>query len=292
MDTPKTLPFHVWDVFTDTPFTGNPLAIVDLTDGGVTLATRQMQTLARQFNLSETIFLMPPRDPAHTVRARIFFPTAEIPFAGHPTVGAALFLSARGTSGDIVIEEEAGNVPVTVAQGRAQFTAPVLPAAHGRTLDPPLCARACGLGTEDIGPHAPGSFAAGPAFAYIPVADRDALRRARPVQPHWDELMAAAGVDSGFLYDPDLNARMFSPTAGIPEDPATGSACAILAAQLLANTALDDGVTTLSVRQGEDMGRPSAIALEVEVADGRLAAVRVAGGAVWVMSGEVRIPAP
>ena len=290
MDAPDALPFHIWDVFTDTPFAGNPLAIVDLTDGAEALSTAQMQILARQFNLSETIVLMPPADPAHTARARIFFPTAEIPFAGHPTVGAALYLAARDGLSDLVLEEEAGLVPVTVAQGRAEFTAPVLPARHAAAPDTGLCARACGLGVDDIGPHRPGAFAGGPAFAYVPVVSRAALARARPVQPHWDALMEAAGVDSAFLYDPDLNARMFSPTAGIPEDPATGSACAILTAQLLANGALPDGTTTLPVRQGDDMGRPSSIHLTAEVRDGVLQAVRVAGGAVPVASGRIRWP--
>ncbi|MGB3555149.1 MAG: PhzF family phenazine biosynthesis protein [Jannaschia sp.] len=281
-----TLPFHVWDVFTDTPFTGNPLAIVE-TDGS--LMSAQMQIIARQFNLSETIFLMPPRDSANTARARIFFPTAEIPFAGHPTIGAALFLARRNGHRDIVLEEEAGNVPVSIADGTATFTTPVLPKRHGGVLEAELCAAALGLKPSDIGPHWPGAFAGGPAFAYIPVRDRATLSRAGPQEPAWSRLMAAADVDSAWLYDPDFNARMFSPTAGIPEDPATGSACAILAAQLLANGALTDGKTRLSIRQGEDMGRLSRIGFEAEVAGNAIRAIRILGQAVPVAEGRIRI---
>jgi trans-2,3-dihydro-3-hydroxyanthranilate isomerase len=281
------LPFQVWDVFTDTPFAGNPLAIVE-TDGDLSAA--QMRRLARQFNLSETIFLMPPRDRANTARARIFFPTAEIPFAGHPTVGAALFLAGRHGLEQVVLEEEAGLVPVTIDGEMAQFTAPLLPRAHGGPVDPALCAEAVGLAPGDIGPHRPGAFEGGPAFVYLPVRSRAALSAARPSEPGWSRLMAVCGVDAAWLYDPDLNARMFSPGAGIPEDPATGSAAAILAAQLLANGALPNGTTRRTVIQGEDMGRRSVIGFEADVADGALAAIRVAGRAVPVAEGRIRIP--
>ncbi|WP_179379018.1 PhzF family phenazine biosynthesis protein [Jannaschia marina] len=281
------LAFHVWDVFTDTAFTGNPLAIVE-TDGS--LATAQMQTLAREFNLSETIFLMPPHDPLHTARTRIFFPTAEIPFAGHPTIGAALFLAGREGLDRVVLEEEAGLVPVEIDGTTAQFTAPVLPAAHGGPVGRALCAEALGLSEEMIGPHVPGAFAGGPAFVYIPVRDRETLARARPMEPAWTALMESAGVDSAWLYDPDLNARMFSPTAGIPEDPATGSASAILAAQLLANGALPDGQSRHVIRQGEDMGRASVITMEARADDGAIAEVRIGGTAVPVSRGTIRVP--
>ncbi|WP_299646160.1 PhzF family phenazine biosynthesis protein [uncultured Jannaschia sp.] len=283
------LRFHVWDVFTDTPFAGNPLAIVEAAGD---LTTGQMQVLARQFNLSETIFLMPPRDPAHTARARIFFPTAEIPFAGHPTIGAALFLARRDGHAEVVLEEEAGRVPVRIDGDRAQFTAPVLPAPHGGPVDAALAAEALGLSVDAIGPHAPAAFTGGPAFLYVPVRDRDRLARARPQEPAWTGLVTRMGVTGAFLYDPDLNARMFAPTAGIPEDPATGAASAILAAQLLANDALPEGTTRRTIRQGEDMGRPSEIGFEADVAEGRITAIRISGNAVPVAEGRIRVPPP
>lgn len=302
------LTFHTCDVFTDRAFAGNPLAIVL---GADDLSVAQMQTLAREFNLSETIFVQRPANPAHTARVRIFFPTAEIPFAGHPTIGCAIHLAtAEAGQGDfhseITLEEEAGLVPVQVwrrgAETRAEFTAPVVP--HGVTdapdlaaaLDPDRLSGALGLDPAEIGfgAHRPGLWQGGPRFLYAPVASLAALGRARPIQPIWSEQMLAAGVDSIYLYTAgegcDYRARMFSPTAGIAEDPATGSASAILAAQLLASGALDPGTTRLTLQQGVEMGRPSAIGLTVERDGPALIRVRVSGSAVPVSSGTIRVP--
>lgn len=298
-----TLPFHVYDVFTDRPFSGNPLAIVESADG---LSTAQMQAIARQFNLSETIFVMAPRDPRHSARVRIFFPTAEIPFAGHPTLGCAVHL-ARSCMTDetattrIVLEEEAGLVPVdlTRADGVTQgwFTAPVVPHPASGDVPVQLAADALGLSTDSIGfgTHRPGVWQGGPSFAYLPVSGLDALARARPREPHWSSLMARARVDSLYLYaidtrGADFRARMFSPTAGIPEDPATGSATAILAAQLLASGALAEGETELRLTQGVEMGRASRLGLRISVTNGELTQVRVGGSAVPVAQGYIRPP--
>jgi len=287
------LRFHVYDVFTHTPFTGNPLAIVE---GADTLTTAQMQTLARQFNLSETLFVQPPDNPSHTAKVRIFFPTAEIPFAGHPTIGCALHL-AGDTETRITLEEQAGLVPVTITRDGptpvAEFTAPRLPVRHADTPPHAMIAAALGLTPRDIGPHAPGVWEGGPPFLYVPVTTPAALAAARPHEPAWSDLMRAARVDSAYLYTPaaeGYRARMFSPTAGIPEDPATGSASAILAAQLLANGALPEGCTTIPLRQGVEMGRPSDIRLTAEVTAGTLTAIRIAGRAVRIAQGSVRIP--
>lgn len=295
------LRFHVYDVFTDTAFGGNPLAIVE--DAG-DLDDAQMQTLSRQFNLSETIFILPPSDPAHTAAVRIFTPTAELPFAGHPTIGCALHLAGDSAT-RVTLEERAGLVPVTIARdGRtavAEFTAPRLPQPVGTAPDRAVIAAAIGLPETALGPHAPGAFEGGPAFVYAQLADLDALGRATPAQPAWGAMIAAAGIDDSgrspvglYLYtdgtDADLQARMFAPDDGIAEDPATGSATAILAAQLLANGALSDGATTLHLAQGVEMGRPSRLRLSVEIAQGRLTEIRVAGSAVPVAKGEIRRP--
>jgi trans-2,3-dihydro-3-hydroxyanthranilate isomerase len=279
------LEFHTSDVFTDRAFAGNPLAIVL---GADALTPAQMQTLAREFNLSETIFVQAPVNPAHTARVRIFFPTAEIPFAGHPTIGCAIHLAQAMATGDfdrrLVLEEEAGLVPVCVRrQGntvRAEFVAPVIPHAVtdapdlARALDPARLAAALGL--------------------YAPVASLDALALARPIEPAWSDQMRAAGVDAIYLYaqgaTSDYQARMFSPTAGIPEDPATGSASALLAAQLLASGVLDDGETALTLHQGVEIGRPSVIGLTAVVTAGHLSEVRIAGSAVPVSQGRIRVP--
>lgn len=302
------LRFHTCDVFTDRPFHGNPLAIVLDADG---LSPAQMQTIAREFNLSETIFVQAPMNPAHTARVRIFFPTAEIPFAGHPTIGCAIHLAEAMAQGDfdqtLVLEEEAGLVPVRVwrRDGRtmAEFVAPVVPHAvtdamdHSAALDPARLSVALGLDRANIGfgAHAPGLWQGGPRFLYVPVANLDSLARARPIEPAWSAQMQAGGVDSIYLYTPgvdcDYRARMFSPTAGIPEDPATGSASALLAAQLLAAGALPAGETRLTLHQGVEMGRPSVIGLTACVSDNALTQVRIAGTAVPVSDGRIRSPA-
>ncbi len=290
--------FHTLDVFTETPFAGNPLAVVQ--EAGA-LSPAQMQTIAREFTLSETIFVMGPRAPAHTARVRIFFPTAEIPFAGHPTIGCAILLAETAhPAGDfattITLEEEAGLVPVAVTRkgGRitAELTAPVLPFAAGDTPDTALLAAALGLTPENIGPHRPGTFEGGPRFLYIPLRSLDALAAARPCEPHWSRALAQAGVDGAYLYTAaaDFRARMFSPGAGIPEDPATGSASAILAAQLLANGALAEGTTALTLHQGVEMGRPSTLRMTAEVTQGALTRVRIAGSAVRIGEGHLRLP--
>ncbi|MBA3908434.1 MAG: PhzF family phenazine biosynthesis protein [Rhodobacter sp.] len=298
------LTFHTCDVFTDRRFSGNPLAIVLGADG---LATPQMQTIAREFNLSETIFVQTPANPAHTARVRIFFPTAEIPFAGHPTIGCAIHLALAEAGsgdfdGDLVLEEEAGLVRVRVwrreKEIRAEFVAPVVPhAVTGAVLAPPKrIAEALGLRPGDIGfgGHHPGLWQGGPRFLFVPVATLDGLARARPIEPAWSEVIGAAGVDSMYLYATGtgcaFQARMFSPTAGIPEDPATGSASAILAAQLLAAGVLPEGKTQLMLHQGVEMGRPSQISLTTSVSGGQLTEVRIAGGAVPVSEGQIHPP--
>ena len=298
------LPFVTCDVFTDRPFAGNPLAIVE--EAGA-LSTAQMQTIAREFNLSETIFVMPPRDPAHTARVRIFFPTAEIPFAGHPTIGCAIHLALKSAppgdfSTTITLEEEAGLVPVRVIRAgehiSAELTAPVIPFATDVSVPPKeMLAGMLGLAASDIGfdRHLPGVFEGGPRFLYVPVGDAAALSRARVSEPQWSQAMQMAKVDSAYLYTPfdgGFSARMFSPTAGIPEDPATGSASAILAAQLLAAEVLSPGTTEISLRQGHDMGRPSQISVSIDYDGSALTAVRVADSMVPISTGQIAIPAP
>jgi trans-2,3-dihydro-3-hydroxyanthranilate isomerase len=183
----------------------------------------------------------------------------------------------------------------------AEFTAPRLPAPIGTVPRRATLAAAIGLTGADLGPHAPGAFEGGPAFLFAQVATRDALARARAVEPGWSALLEEAGIDDTgrspvglYIYAPDdaadLRARMFAPHDGIAEDPATGSATAILAAQLLANGALGEGTTTLALRQGVEMGRPSDLRLTVEVAEGTLARIRVAGSARAVSEGRTRIP--
>jgi trans-2,3-dihydro-3-hydroxyanthranilate isomerase len=294
------LPFTTVDVFTDRRFAGNPLAIVEKADD---LDGETMQAIAREFNLSETIFVQQPDSAEHTARVRIFFPTAEIPFAGHPTIGCAIHLAQKANPGTedfdtlIKLEEAAGLVPVKVrrigGKVEAQFTAPVIPQAHGGEIPTtPLAAAAVDLNRDDISfdLHQIGLWAGGPAFLFIPVGSRDALSRSSPREPEWSAMTRAARVNGAYLYCPgndagEFHARMFAPASGIPEDPATGSASALLAAQLREAGVLKEGLNAFRLRQGYDMGRPSDIGLEVDLQDNAVSAVRISGSSVPVSSG-------
>lgn len=296
------LPFATCDVFTDTPYAGNPLAIVE---GADALTTEQMQAIAREFNLSETIFVQAPDDPGHSARVRIFFPTAEIPFAGHPTIGCAIHLARRRNAGPdwddrITLEEVAGLVPVTVTcrEGRirAEFTAPQLPTPMGGDTSAELIGPALGLSAGQVGygHHVPRVWKAGPDFLFVPLAGPHALAAAKPTGAAWTELSRNTN-ESVFLYTPagdgSFRTRMFAPDHGVPEDPATGSASAIFAAQLLAGGDLaPEGTTTFRLIQGVEMGRPSDIGLSVDCTGGKITAIRIAGGAVPIMSGQVLVP--
>ena len=300
------LTFHTYDVFTARKFCGNPLAIVEDADD---LTTAQMQMICREFNLSETIFIMRPADKANTARVRIFFPGGEMPFAGHPTVGCAIFLAEKknkpGCAFETMIrlEEVAGLVPVKVTRigdvPRAQFTAPIVPfVADVVQPKPETVALALGLDASDIGfgNHVPRVHQGGPRCLHVPLASLAAVARAAPREPHWSALIKPLGTDMAYVYavggdnpKTQFRARMFMPTGGIPEDPATGAATALLAAQLLGAEALKDGTHRWQIEQGYEMGRPSDLFLEADVAGAKLGAVRVAGQAVQIMSGVLDI---
>ncbi len=301
------LTFYTLDVFTNRRFGGNPLAVVLDADN---LSTEQMQTITREFNLSETIFVMKPENPANAAKVRIFFPGGEMPFAGHPTVGCAVLLAEMKYKAgcsfetEIRLEENAGLVPVKVSRigdhPRAQFTAPVVP-FHTDVPSPfhEDVARSLNISPDEIGfdGHDLAVLEGGPRFFYVPVNSRAALEKSKVIEPHWSALIRPmGGVDLAYVYtrggdDPksSFRGRAFAPTGGIPEDPATGSATALLAAQLLKAEALKDGTHKWQLEQGYEMGRPSDLFLEAEVNQGKLVAVRVAGQAVRVMQGTLEI---
>jgi trans-2,3-dihydro-3-hydroxyanthranilate isomerase len=300
------LQFHTLDVFTGQRFSGNPLAAVMESDG---LTDAQMLAITREFNLSETIFIQSAADKANTAKVRIFCPGGEMPFAGHPTLGCAVLLAELkfkpGCSfeTEIRLEEVAGLVPVKVARigeiSSGMFTAPVVPfAVKGSLPTPEAAAAALGLVADEIGleGHHPGIFRGGPTFLYIPVASRKAISAARVIEPHWSEITKAAGVDNTYLYtkggdDPatSFRARMFAPAAGIYEDPATGSATAILSAQLLGSKALREGTNRFKLEQGYEMGRASELTLEADVKAEKITAIRVGGSAVRVSEGTISV---
>ena len=290
--------FFVYDVFTDTAYAGNPLAIVE---DAAALSTAQMQAIAREFNLSETIFLTAARG-APSMPVRIFTPAHEMPFAGHPTIGCAVHLATHGVQGDIdtviQLEELAGPVPVKVRRSggavQAEFQAPVIPGTEPLDCSPEAIAGALGLPAEALGAHTPHITTGGHPFIHVQVRDRAALSASKIIGPAFQILADGAGTGSIYVYAPgdevDLEARMFAPLGGIGEDPATGSATALLAAQLLANGALAEGETVLKLCQGRDMGRKSDLSLRVIVQGGALAAVHVGGSAVPVSSGQIAPP--
>ena len=298
--------FHTLDVFTNEPLTGNPLAVVLDSDG---LDTARMQAVAREFNLSETVFVFAPRDPVNTAHIRIFTPAQELPFAGHPTVGAAILLAelrapeilAREDI-SVVLEEEVGPVTCTVrhlkgAAARASFGIPRLP-EPGPAIGPPdAIAAALGLNVADIGlaGHDPTVFTAGVPFAFVPVAGRGAIGRAKPVTAHWQTAFGGGRL-SAYLYcnEPEgkahhWRARMFGPEFGIVEDPATGSAAAAFAGVVMAYDKPADGDHTLIIEQGFEMGRPSLITLGLDVSGGKLTSASIGGHAVMVAQGFIDV---
>ena len=293
------------DVFTTAPFSGNPLAVV-LDAGGLSAA--QMQAVAREFNYSETTFVLPPEDPAHTARVRIFTPDREVPFAGHPNVGTAFVLARQRRAGrticdDVVFEEKAGLVPIRVLRGAgeavgAELTAPE-PFRRGADIDPALVAAAVSLPVGEVatGRHVPTVASVGLPFLLAELRSRDALRRIRPDPAALAEAFRLAGVTGLHLYtaetEPgdapggtcDLSARMVCRMPMVVEDPATGSANCALVALLAQLDPQPDTTTQLTVAQGVDMGRPSLLHAQARKAEGAIGAVTVGGRCVEVMEG-------
>jgi trans-2,3-dihydro-3-hydroxyanthranilate isomerase len=298
------LKFHTLDVFTDQRFGGNPLAVVLGADG---LDTDRMQAVAREFNLSETVFVLKPMNPMHSARVRIFTPAAELPFAGHPTVGTAALLAelrapnlGANHEAIIVLEEGIGTVRVGVRfrPGQApfaEFDAPKLPEEAGSV--PPIddLAGAVGLIASEIGleNHRPTRYTAGVPFTFIPVRSLEAIGRSRPVISRWDKVLEKG---SAFLYcretvrsNANFHARMFAPAMGVMEDPATGSAAAAFAAVIQRFDGPPSGEHRYLVEQGYEMGRPSQIFLSIVTDGSRLQAARIGGNTVRVTDGEIDI---
>lgn len=297
------LSFATYDVFTDQRFAGNPLAVVRGADG---LSDTQMQAVAREFNLSETIFVQAPENAAHSAKVRIFTPGSELPFAGHPTVGCAIALAEdrfpddRDMDALIMLEERVGLVRCAVSRqagkaSYAEFVAPRLSQEAGAAASDDVIAEALGLAPSDIGfgRHRPTIYSAGVPFAMVPLASRDALQRAAPLGGFdWARL----GATEVYLYTrlPEdsahaFAARMFAPAIGIPEDAATGGAAAAFAGVVARFEGLAAGAHKLPIEQGVEMGRPSLIALTVTLDEGTLLEARIGGAAVKVSEGVIEI---
>jgi len=291
--------YHIYDVFTERVLTGNPLAVVLDAQG---LETAQMQAIAREFNLSETVFVLDADNPAYSARVRIFTPAVELPFAGHPTVGTAICLASErfgdissGQDAVIMLEEGIGpvrcGVRVKDRTGFAEFDLPSLPSNLGTAKPKEILATALGLEPADITfeNHKPSVWSAGLPYHFVPVRNGGVLATAYPVRETWTN---AFGDDSVFVYtrdveghDHDFRARMFAPIAGIEEDPATGSAVAAFAGLVQQYDDHPDGDHVILIEQGDDMGRPSVIRLDMTVKNGVLEAARIGGHAVRVAEG-------
>ena len=275
--------YLVLDVFTDAPFGGNPLAVIP---DATAIPEPLLRRIAREFNYSETTFVYPPADPAHTARVRIFTPTQEVPFAGHPTIGTAIALHEDGGPAEMVLELGVGPISCTVAEGRARFVTH-RPLERLHAVDAGLVAEALGLMPGDIvtARHAPVMASVGLSFVFAEIADLDALGRAAPVTAAFRAGQARYPSPFDFAVAPyvrdgdRVRMRMFAPLDDIPEDPATGSAAAALGA-LLAE--LEGRPVALEIAQGVEMGRPSRIRVEA----GR-GAVAVEGAARRIMEGQL-----
>ena len=293
------------DVFTDRMFGGNQLAVFTDARG---LESDTMQAIAREMNLSETVFVLPPETPRGTRRLRIFTPGRELPFAGHPTVGSAFVLTAIGEvplDGEltrIVFEEGVGPVEVTVRaeNGRpptfAQLSAAKLPEFGPPPPSAEIIASVLSIDASEIesGARAPQAVSCGVPFLFVTVRDLDALARIRVNTEQWERHIASYWASDIYVLthtsgEADIRARMFAPDMGIAEDPATGGAATALAGYILPPNA-EDGVLRWTIHQGVEMGRPSTIFLEATIASGTITAIRVGGASVLVSEGTLTLP--
>lgn len=294
------------DVFTDRRFGGNQLAVFPDARG---IPSEAMLDITREFNYSETTFVLPPDDPRHTRRVRIFTPEREMPFAGHPTVGTAHVLAHIGEiplDGDttrIVFEEGVGPVPVVIrASGGqpvfAQLAVAKLPETGPTPPSRDALAEVLSLAPDDIlsNTYVPEAVSCGLPFLFVPLVDRGAVARARVRLDVWERVLRDYWTHELFVFafDPeragsDVRARMFAPGLNVLEDPATGSACAALGGYLGARDPRADGTLRWVVEQGFEMGRPSILEIETDKAAGAITGVRVGGSSVVVCDGMMEI---
>jgi trans-2,3-dihydro-3-hydroxyanthranilate isomerase len=289
------------DVFTDTRFGGNQLAVLPEAQG---LSDQQMQQVAREFNFSESAFVLPP-ERGHARRVRIFTPATEVPFAGHPNVGTAFVLATMGAFGlieaavTVTFEEKAGLVPITICRRDGalwcELSAPER-LSLGKTVSAESVASAVSLAADDVvtATHLPRVASVGLPFLVAELKDRSALARARIDAQGFDAIAAQGITPDIHLYTKsadefDIRTRMFAPFDGVPEDPATGSANCALAGLLSHYDGASDGLYSWRIAQGIEMGRPSVLEAGAEKRDGVVVATRVGGASVLVSEGVIHV---
>lgn len=287
------LNYLLLDVFTRKRLSGNPLAVVLKADG---LMDNQMQAIAKEFNLSETVFVCKPKSERHAAAVRIFTPLVELPFAGHPTVGTAVALALAGRATALRLEEKVGVITCVVERiekhlGRARFALPVLPEEVGKAPDRLAVANTLGLDPDEIGCglYQPAVFSAGVPFYLVPVRNAESLARIRLERRGWEEVYPV-GRGSVYVFTEtpgeagnDFAARMFAPGMGLGEDPATGAAAAALIG--LIGRHASPGQHEFSLRQGHEMGRPSLIELQLHKDGDQLTHGGIGGHAVQLGEG-------
>lgn len=300
--------FVTLDVFTDRMFGGNPLAVLPDARG---LNDEQMQAIAREFNYSETTFVFPPDHSDNTRKIRIFTPMAEIPWAGHPNVGTAVALARLGEIGEvaagqrILFEEAPGAVSVFLRGNggditAAEFLAPILNGFDGE-VPADEAAAALGLQPDRVvtARHEPTILDHGLRFLYVELESVEALTASEAAPGPVTRISAARGLDGVYAYaaipgagegDIDFRARVYAPVHGVMEDPASGSANAGLGNILGVLDDAENATLQWSVAQGVEMGRPSRLDVTVERRGGKVAEVRVAGGAVVACRGQIEVP--
>ncbi len=296
--------YFILNVFTTERFGGNPLAIVV---GADHLSDMAMQNIASEFNLSETIYLQTPLNSENTAKVRIFTPTQELPFAGHPTIGAAIMLDEMGANlsqsenTTIRLEENIGLVEVDVRRKKgepsfARLKGPRLPCEVHDVPGFEVIADALSISASDIGYglHKPSIFEAGNMPLFVPLKDRATLARIRASHSSWAGLGVAGSFGVyAFCRGPGesdrFHTRLFAPEAGVVEDPATGSAVVAFAGAVKKGLMLEDGVSSWTIHQGEDMGRPSQLFLDIEIANGAIQNIHVGGFAVRVARGVLNV---
>jgi len=287
------LNYLLLDVFTQDRLAGNPLAVVTKGDG---LLDGEMQAIAREFNLSETVFILKPQAERNTAAVRIFTPTTELPFAGHPTVGAAVVLGLQNKVTAVRIEEKVGLITALFERrdkrgGEARFALPRLPSRIASLTDRLGMARALGIDIDDIGCDVlqPAVFSAGVTFHLVPVRNAEVLKRINVNTGIWDSVFSH-DHNSAYVFtrtpdepDNDLAARMFGMDVG--EDPGTGSAAAALIGLLAEHSDIASGQTDYVLRQGHEMGRPCRITIQLRMDNEVLTHGGIGGHAVIVGEG-------
>lgn len=302
----STIRYITTDVFTGVRFGGNQLAVIPDATG---IPEELLLPICREFNYSETTFVYPSDMDGVTRRVRIFTPGGEVPFAGHPTIGTAVVLTATGEiptlNGEarIVLGENVGPVPVVIRDAHAGGGWAQLSAAKLPEIGPPVPSRATlarmlGLSTEDVmaTSERPQAVSCGLPFLIVPLTSVRAVSRARVSVDRWEETLANAWASMIWVYAADpsggdrhFRARMFAPGISVPEDPATGSAAVTFAGFLAERSRTRNGTLAWTIDQGIEMSRPSRLAIEADKVDGVITALRVGGEAVLVSEGTMRI---